>query len=342
MCVKNFGENMQQITTPNVGATKTIGYDVNKEKRKEETYKNEAHIYKQGPLTGVKVAAHKLTNDIFTYYPKGFAGSKNSDFYEYLSMSMVPNLMGSFMLIYTACGANKMFNAADKAGASKGAKMMGVGVGLYAAGKWLHNKISNKAIKAATSINLDQKYLNRSAELPEFGQEKGLVRTQYPGVYDSVQFYRSDLLTKDAEMNHGDMRYHDDEVADKAGYKDNKNASNQIAGPKIRGVKARATALQNIGKYIVAATGVALGSQKAFSEMNLKSLSSIKNSFKEGCKQLWKGTNKNFATKHFGKALIGASAISTILSFVIPIAAFKTNPDTMKSTVDTKKEFEVC
>lgn len=333
---------MQQITTPNVNSPKTTGYTVDKEKKKEHYYQNESHIHKQGPLTGIKTSAHKLTNDVFTYFPKGFAGSKNSDFYEYLSMSMVPNLMGSAMLIYTACGVNKMFNAADKAGASKGAKMMGAGVVLYAVGKWLHNKVSNKIINAATGINLDQKYLNKCAELPERGQEKGLVRTQYPGVYDSVSFYRSDLLTKDAEINHGDMRYYDDKVADKAGYKDNKNASNQIAAPKIRGIKARATALQNVGKYIVAATAVALGSQEAFSDINLKSLTSIKDSFKKGCDQLWNATGKNAATKYFGRALVIASAASTVLSALIPILAFKSNPETMKSTVDTNKEFEVC
>lgn len=332
---------MQQLPTTTL-TTQNVGYVVDRDKKKEEYYKNESHIHKQGPLTGAKVVAHKLTNDVFTYFPKGFAGSKNSDFYEYLSMSMIPNIVGSAMLIYTAKGANKFFNAADKAGANKGAKMMGAGVVLYAIGSWLHNKISNAGLKATTGIPLEQKYLNKCAELPEPGKEKGLVRTQYPGVYDSVQFYRSDLLVRDAEINHGNRYYYDDKVAAKSGYSDKENASNQIAGEKVRGVKSRATALQNIGKYIVAATGVALGSQKAFSNMNIRSLKSIKESFIEGAKQLWNGTNYNFATKHFGKALVGLSAIMTLLSIVVPTIGFKSNPETMKSKVDTNKEFEVC
>lgn len=332
---------MQQIQNTPVNS-KPLGYTVDKEKKKEEHYKNESHIHKQGPLTGAKVAAHKLTNDIFTYFPKGFSGSKNSDFYEYLSMSMVPNLAGSFMLIYTACGANKFFNAKDAAGAKSAAKMAGAGVVLYAVGKWLHNKISNKAIKASTSVDLDLKYLNKCVELPEGKRDIGLVRTQYPGVYDSVQFYRSDLLTRDAEINHGNRYYYDDKVVKKSGEENIQNASNQTAGPKIRGLKARATALQNIGKYIVAATAVALGFQKAFADMNPKSIKSIASSLVEGAKQLWKGTERNALTKHFGKGLIIASAASTLLSWLIPTLAFKSNPDTMKSKVDTKKEFEVC
>lgn len=334
---------MQQIPAANIAPkSNNTGYTVDREKKKEEYYKNESHVLKQGPLTGAKVAAHKLTNDVFTYFPKAFAGSKNSDFYEYLSMSMVPNLIGSAMLIYTATGANKFFNAADKAGANKGAKMMGAGVVLYAIGSWLHNKISNAGLKATTGIPLEQKYINKCAELPELGEDKGLVRIQYPGIYDSVQFYRSDLLVRDAEINHGNRYHYDDKVAKKSGYSDKENASNQIAGEKVRGVKSRATAIQNIGKYIVAATGVALGAQEAFSKMNVKSLKSIKNSFVEACKQLWKGTDKNFATKHFGKALVGLSALSAILSIVIPTIGFKHNPETMKSKVDTNKEFEVC
>ena len=53
------------------------GYLVSKEEKKEKIYKNESHIHKQGPLSGVKAGAHRLYNDILTYFPKGFAGSKN-------------------------------------------------------------------------------------------------------------------------------------------------------------------------------------------------------------------------------------------------------------------------
>lgn len=344
---------MQQISSPSVDKIPKTGYLVSHEEHKEKFYKNESHIHKQGPLTGLKADAHKLTNDIFTYFPKGFSGSKNSDFYEYLSLGMVPNLIGSAMLIALYGLANGKYNAADAKFAGMGAKQMGAGVILYAAGKWAYQRLARAGIKASTGIDLDMRYTKKVNELPEPGQEKGLVRTQYPGVYDSVQFYRNDLLTKDAEINHGDAYYHDDRIVKKAGFDNKLHAPNQTASDKIRKVKARTTALENVGKYIVAATGVALGSQEAFKHVNLKAPRTIITALKEGAVQLWKGTSKfdtskqlgkvlNFGTKHFGKALIIASGVATLLTWLIPTIGFKHNPNTVKTKVDTNKEHEVC
>ena len=348
---------MQQITSPSVENLPKIGYLVNNDEKKEKFYKNESHIPKQTLLTGIKADAHKLHNDIFTYFPKGFAGSKNSDFYEYLSLGMVPNLIGSAMLITTYGIANKFFNAKDAKHAGIGLKQAGAGVILYAAGKWAYQRLARAGIKASTGIDLDMRYINKKIELPEPGQEKGLVRTQYPGVYDSVQFYRSDLLTKDAELNHDNAYYHDDKIAKKAGFKNKLHAPNQTASDKIRKVKARATALENIGKYIVAATGVAYGFQDSFAKIDFKNPSkfarSTFNAFKDGAVQLWKGTEKfdtskalgkvlNLGSKHLGKAMIIASGLATLLTWLIPTIGFKHNSNTVKTKVDTNKEYEVC
>ncbi|MBQ8636217.1 hypothetical protein IJ425_08715 [bacterium] len=333
---------MQQITSSSVDNLPKIGYLVSSEEKKEKFYKNESHIHKQGPLSGVKAGAHKLSNDFLTYFPKGFAGSKNSDFYEYLSLGMVPNIVGSAMLMGTYGLANHLFNNADKKYAGFTFKNAAAGVILYAAGKWAYQKLARTGIKASTGIDLDMRYVKKVNELPEPGQEKGLVRTQYPGVYDSVQFYRSDLLAKDAEMNHNDVYYHDDKITKKAGFKDKLHAPNQTASDKIRKVKARTTALENIGKYIVAATGVALGFQESFKNVKLKQPKTILTALKDGAVQLWKGTNRNIFTKHAGKAMVIASAAATVLTWLIPTIGFKHNSNTIKTKVDTKKEYEVC
>ena len=332
---------MQQITSPSVDKLPKTGYLVSSEEKKEKFYKNESHIHKQGPLSGIKADAHKLYNDVFTYFPKGFAGSKNSDFYEYLSMGLVPYIVGSGMLIGLYKGANKFFNVADKATADSVAKRMGAGVILYGVGKWAYQRLSRAGIKASTGIDLDMRYVKKVNELPEPGQEKGLVRTQYPGVYDSVQFFRSDLLSKDAELNHGDVYYHDDKITKKAGFENKLHAPNQTANDKIRKVKARTTAIENIGKYIIAATGVALGSQEAFGKISFNPRT-IATAFKDGLSQLWNGTDRNALTKNAGKAMLIASGITTLLTWLIPTIGFKNNPDTVKTKVDTTKEFEVC
>lgn len=344
---------MQQITSPSVDKLPEKGYYVSNDEKKEKFYQTESHIHKQNALSGLKAGAHKLTNDIFTYFPKGFSGSKNSDFYEFLSLGMVPYLIGSAMLIALYAGAKGKFNPSDAFAASKAAKRMGAGVVLYGIGKWLSQKISRKAIKFSTGVDLDMRYINKVNEIPEPNAEKGIVRTQYPGVFDSVDFYRKDLLAKDSELNHGDIYAYDDKIAKKAGFKNKLNAPNQTMGPKIRELKARTTALEHVSKYIAAATGVALGSQKAFENIkfvnpfkNIKgiktSLMSIVTALRDGAVQLWKGSDRNLVTKHFGKALILLSALSAVLTWLIPSIGFKTNPNTMKSSVDNNKEFEVC
>ena len=419
------------------------GYYVSKEDKKEKIYKNESHIYKQGPLSGIKAGAHRFYNDILTYFPKGFAGSKNSDFYEYLSLGMIPYVIGSAMLIGLYSAANKNYNSQSAFAAGNVAKRMGAGVILYGIGKWLSKKISHKLIKGSTGVDLDMRYVNKVNELPENGNYKGITRIQYPGVFDSADFPRKDLIASDNELNYDNVYEYEDRIAKKAGFKDRLNAPNQTMWPKIRELKVRTTALENVSKYVMAATGVALGTQKAFEEYkifkhptvktpllsgtdfkgmdglkdlftNIKTIggnlahnvgltfknigSTIKDKFEaikqfrpiesaknlakdikevlskrdsipfkqllkdiksqiskyssgkggllgvigRAFKQLWNGTDRNVITKHYGKALIIASVASTLLTWLIPTINFKRNPNTMKSKVDGKKDYEVC
>ena len=333
---------MQQVSNVNYENLPKIGYYASAKNKKEKIYKTEAHIPKQGPLTDLKVGAHKLYNDIFTYYPKGFRGSKNSNFYEYLSLGMVPYIVGSCMLIGLYGLATGKYNSFDKDKALKFAKRSGAGVVLYGIGKWLSKKVAHTGIHASTGINLDWKLLNKINEFPENGQEEGFVRIQYPGVFDSADFPRKDKTALWGELEHGNIYAYEDKILEKAGYKTKQNAPNQTAWPLIREVKVRTTALENISKYVVAATGVALGFQKAFENIKLKDPSSILKALKDGIKQLWNGKDRSFITKHYGKALLGASVIATLLTWLIPTHYFKSKPDTMKAKVDTKKEFEVA
>ncbi len=346
---------MQQVNNFSIDNIPKNGYYVSKEEKKENFYQNETHIHKQNVLSGAKATIHRLSNDIFTYFPKGFQGSKNSDFYEYLSLGMVPYLIGSVMMYGLYKGANGFFTSPDKCSANAVANKMGAGILLYGLGKWASKKLAHTLIHASTGVNLDMLYLNKVNELPEPGQEKGLVRTQYPGVFDSVAFYRIDLLDKDSELNHDNVFWYRDKIAKKAGFKFPLNDPNM--SPKIRALKARTTAMENVSKYITAALGVALGAQNSFKDLKFSklfigksfkfnnligNLTGIYKAFIQSFPQLWKGTERNVFTKYGGKALLILSAVSTLLTWLIPTIAFKTNPNTMKSKVDTKKEFEVC
>ncbi len=348
-----LGVNMPQIQNINVENIPSNTYYVATEKKREDIYKNEDHIHKQGPLSGAKAELYETENALLTYMPKGFMGSKNSNFHEFLSMGKIPNIIGSVLLIGLYSFANGKYNSHDANCAKQGAKCFGAGVVLYALGKWASKKIAHAGIKASTGVPLDLRYTRKIPTLPEPGQEKGIVEKEYAKVFESVDFFRKDLLLKDSELNHGDMHYFNDKVVQKAGYGKDTNSSYQIADPKIRELKARTTALENITSYIAAATGVALGSQKAFENIKLgKNQGIIKNirtttrsvtqAVPKAFKQLWKGSDKNIITKNYGKALILSSLAATALTWLIPVKGFKKNPETMKSRVDNKKEYEVC
>jgi len=352
-----FGVKMQQVNSIKVSNFPEKGYFSSKEEKKDRFYLNESHIYKQGPLAGIKATAHKLENDILTYFPKGFSGSKNSDFYEYLSLGMVPYLIGSFMM-YKLRFPDIFLKSADRTMAGIEANKFGAGILLYGIGKLLSKKIAHSLIHASTGVNLDMKYINRVNELPEPGQDRGLQRKQYPGVFDSVTFYRCDLLDKDSELNHDDTYWYYDKVAKKAGYKNRLNNPNQEIGPKLKQLKARTTALENISKYIVAATGVALGAQKSIGDIRFSKVltktkgfdigalignaKGLANGLKGACRELWNGSDVNTFTKNYGKALVIASGVSMLLTWLIPTIGFKTQHNTMNSKVNTKKEYEVC
>ncbi len=91
--------------TINYGKLPNIGYISSIEERKKRIFENEPHIHEQNALSGISAEADKLKNSMVSYFPKGFAGSKNSDFYEYLSLGKIPYLIGSIMLIALYRGA---------------------------------------------------------------------------------------------------------------------------------------------------------------------------------------------------------------------------------------------
>ena len=293
---------MPKVDAPSMNNISETGYYVSsgKEKR-EQFYQTESHVYKQGPLSGVKVGAYKFAKNVTTYFPKGFRGSKNSDFHEFLSLGSAANFIGSATLIALYNLANHNFNAQDASAAGSVGRKFAAGVILYGLAKVITPKIVHQALKYSTGVNLDMYCANKINELPENGEEKGKLRTQYSKVFASKDFYRGDLLAKDSEMNHGDMDAYNKKIARKAGYKGDLNAANQIADGKIRNMIANTTAMDNITKYIVAATGVALGSRAAFSNVKLLKPTSMKNikgtvisigqALRDGFIQLWTGNN---------------------------------------------------
>jgi len=355
---------MQQVSSVDVNKLPANGYiKPSREEKKAKIYKDESHIPKQNAFRNIDTNVKKLYNDVLTYFPKGFKGSKNSDFYEFLSMGLVPYLIGGATMIAGYGAANPGFNCMDRKFASKICKEAAAGVVLYGVLHAASRKLSRTLINASTGVDLDLKVLNKCYEVPEPGQDAGLVRAEQGEAFSSVEFPRIDLLEQDAELNHGDKNYYYDKITRKMGYKERLNAPGQIANKKIREVKTRAQAMENIIGYIPAVTGVALGWQKAFGDLRLNRIFNFKNkkiapvvnlsvipknikilgsTLVKAAKQLWEGNTRNNVTKNFGKVLIIGAVAATVANWLVPTAAFKKKPDTLKSKVDTNKEYEVC
>ena len=233
------------------------GYYVRDPKKLEQIEANEDHIIKGGVIKDVKVASDKLAKGIFVYPKKGLKGSKNSNFYEFLTMTAVPTLAGSGMLI-ALYNLLRRKGSRDFAQVIKGEQVI-ASVLLYAIGKWFGNKAVSVGTKAATGIDMDMTYKSYKSKLPEFNGDKNLISEEFHKVYESVDFPRWDILNKEG-MKSGNKYAYYDKIAKRMGIKETLNAPDQEIQPRIKKVVVKARTASSISQYLWAALGVCIGS----------------------------------------------------------------------------------
>ncbi len=315
---------------------------------------NEDHIIKKHPLIGARITLDKLGKSVFSYSAKGMKGSVNGNFYEYLSMGLIPNIVGSAMLIGLFNGANKFFAHQDKAAASLKGAQFGAGVVLYAVGKWLGTKLITKGVHAGTGIDMDMPYKKFVHELSEDPNKDPKTRVEYHRVYESVDFPRTDLLNKMGEEE-GDRYKYWDKIAKRMGYKEKLNSPDQEVTPKIRKTITKARAAQYISSYLWAATGVALGAQQPFGyilDNSFKSMNrfdkikafpaKLAKALVKSSKDLFAGRNAegiiNKKAGIMGKTLIFAAIGSTVLGAINACVGFRAKKENGKVVFDKQKE----
>ena len=86
----------------------------NKTKKESQSHQDNIILHNKTIFSPVKntakIQGNRLIN-AFTKYPiKGFKGSKNANFYEFLTMGTVPYLIGSGMLMAVFTAASKFFD----------------------------------------------------------------------------------------------------------------------------------------------------------------------------------------------------------------------------------------
>ena len=287
--------------------------------------------------TYTRIGMDKLTN-AFTLYPaKGLKGSKNANFYEFLTMGTVPYLIGSAGLMAVFNFANKFFSPFDKFQASKIGQKMALGVLFYGVAKSLSKQLISRPVNMLTGVDTDQPYAKVIYELPDNINDTDITSIEYHKVFESVEFPRWDLLYGDeAKGQKRNFRY--DKIAKKLNMGENLNDSDQETKPRIKEIIVKSNVAKSISSYMWAATGVALAFQKPwedyFNAMTfkfwkpqefLKSLKVFGASFVKSAKDLYKGEGTGIA-KHAGKILLGAAVLSSVLGVINTVAGSKQTP----------------
>lgn len=301
--------------------------------------------------TRARIGLDKLTK-AFTVYPaKGMKGSKNSNFYEFLTMGTVPYIIGSFTLMSIFNSANKYYSPFEKMKASvKLGNKMALGVVLYAAFKSISKSFVNIPVRMMTGIDTQLPYAKVNYQLQENPDDYDLTSIEYHKVGESVDFTRWDQLYGDPSKGQKvNFRY--DKIAKKNGLGENLNDSDQEVKPIYKEVLVKSTLARSISSYMWAAVGVALAFQKPwenyFRAVTLKvwnvkefahSIKVFAESFVASAKDLYNGpaTLSKFK-RHSGKGLIALATLTTILGIANTVHITK-KPAKPKNVFDKNKQ----
>ena len=237
----------------------TINFGQNDITKKPDKY-SESQIVPNTMRTRILQKYDKTLNAMTEYPVKGLKGDVNSDFYEFLSMGIIPYLVGSGMFM-------AMFNLINKhltEKASLRGKKMGLGVVLYGIGKTLSNDFVTRPVAWSTGVDVELPYRNIYCTLPTKPGAEAVIdhKHQQRKVYDSIEFFRKDLIAKDPKYG---VRYYD-RIARKLGMGENLNDSVTETTPIIQSIVASTKTAKSLSSYCWGAVGVCLAAQDVWAD----------------------------------------------------------------------------
>lgn len=349
----------------------------NEDKPKKTEHEDAVLLYTKNPIkkvgTDIKVGASKLKH-AFTDYPlRGFRGSKNANFYEFLTMGTVPYLAGSATMIAVFNLAAKFFDTPSAVSASKLGKKMAIGVAGYGVAKSLSKKLIETPVKLRYGIDPNLQYKARIYELPDGHNEKNLTKYEYHKVFESVDFPYWNLLYDKPEFGEKRNAYFD-KVA-KRMHKKNLDYSDQKVKDGIREKMVQTKLFTTLSSYLWAATAVGVAMQKPFEDLSLSSIkymgARLKNAknigdeslksqkikeiikepfvdfgkrFVNSCKEFVNNDKKSL--KYAGRALLGVAAGVTLLGNFVTLIDFNKDKGSKKIAtsplIDKTKNKVVC
>ena len=333
---------------------------------KNQKTADETRILKNNSKTRAKQRFQKTSSAFLDYPVKGLKGDVNSNFYEFLTMGIIPYLAGSAMFMVVFNAANKHLNLFEKEKASTYGKKMALGVILYGLMKNISKVLVTKPVKMSTGVDVEMPYENIVYPLPKRAGEAANIEVQHQQrkVFDSKEFYRKDLLNKE----------YFDTIASKLGLGEDLNDSVTEASPIIQNIVATTNTAKSLSSYCWAGVGVGMAVQdnwiSFFSKISNRnkfvpnkdagfmknlggrcsnilkncwdiSVSFVKNLFKS-FGQMWKGKEGNAFEKHAGKGFISLAALMTIaLTSNTIIRAKNMAKNSNKETIDKSKKTTV-
>lgn len=276
---------------------------------------DETKILPNNLHTRTKRSFQKVTS-AFTEYPaKGLKGHKKSTFYEFLTMGIVPSVLGSLTFMAIFNGMPKYFSNFDKKGARVGGNKLALGVLFFAAAKTLSKSLITKPVKMATGIDTEMPYQKVSYTIPATKDDTPVPEYEQHYIFESRDFPRYDKLYN---IKEGKPRnYYYDEIARKNGLGKNLEASDADVKPLIKDVISRSSTAKSLSTYAWGAVGVALATQNSwdnfFKAMSNQSWTKIKSNPNENkfinLVDKVHNVNKNLVriTKSFGRNFVKAS-----------------------------------
>lgn len=302
-----------------------------------------------------RIGFDKFTNALTLYPAKGLKGSKNANFYEFLTMGSVPYIVGSVMLMSVFNSANKHFAPLARSKAGSIGRKMALGVLFYGLLKSFTKSFVTKPVEWITGVDTEVPYAKVNYELPDNIYDTDITSIEYHKAYESKEFPRWDLFYK-SEAD-GDVRNeYFDKIAKKIGFGEDLNDSDQEMKPVIKKIAAKTDTAKILSSYLWAAAGVGYAFQAPwddyFNVATLKfwkfnkfkhSIKVFKDSAVKSAKDMWRGIDnaKGWWPKHAGKVMIGAAALSSIIGVVNAVTISKPSKQNADDVIDKDRKYVV-
>ena len=343
------------MITPIIGNNikSKVSFGTAENEKKQADYSHDT-LLKNNFLTRTRIGYDKFINALTIYPTKGITGNKNANFYESLTMGMIPYIAGSAMMMGTFNLANKFYSHFDKSKANVVGKKLALGVLFYGAAKEISKKFVTEPVKMFSGVDTELPYAKVNMELPDSVDDTDVVSIEYHKVYESVEFPRWDLLYGSDRKGEVRNQYFD-KVAEKLGLGKDLNDSDQDVKPMVREIVVKTNFAKTISSYLWAATAVGFAMQKPWEgfmdvatlkfwkgEKFKNTISTFGRAAKESAKLFWHGEGKGLA-KHGGKAMVGISTAATVLG-VLNALNYTKRPVSTEATavIDKTEKYEVC